>query len=190
MKRLLLILILTFSLQSLTRADDIRDFEIEGMSIGDSLLDHYNLSEINENIANYYNDNEYTVTELDSDNSDYNLIQVHYKTEDKKLTIYSIDGLFEIKNIQKCIAKKNKISEQMAKLFPTIEKELNSNAKMVSGHGMMHATTFYFPSGDFTEVTCYDYNKKVENERGWEDHGRVAIVNDKLNKWIINKAYK
>ena len=123
MKRLLLILILTFSLQSLTRADDIRDFEIEGMSIGDSLLDHYNLSEINENIANYYNDNEYTVTELDSDNSDYNLIQVHYKTEDKKLTIYSIDGLFEIKNIQKCIAKKNKISEQMAKLFPTIEKE-------------------------------------------------------------------
>ena len=61
---------------------------------------------------------------------------------------------------------------------------------MVSGHGMMHATTFYFPSGDFTEVTCYDYNKKVENEKGWEDHGRVAIVNDKLNKWIINKAYK
>ena len=102
--KLLLILILTFSLQSLTRADDIRDFEIEGMSIGDSLLDHYNLSEINKNIANYYNDNEYTVTELDSDNSDYSLIQVHYRTEDKKLTIYSIDGLFEIKSIQKCIS--------------------------------------------------------------------------------------
>ena len=160
------------------------------MSIGDSLLDHYNLYEINENIANYYNDNEYTVTELDSENSDYILIQVHYKTEDKKLTIYSIDGLFEIKSIQECITKKNKISKQMAKLFPTIEKELNSNAKMASGHGMMHATRFYFPSGDFTEVTCYDYNKKVENERGWEDHGRVAIVNDKLNKWITNKAHK
>ena len=39
MKRLLLILILTFSFQSLTKADDIRDFEIEGMSVGDSLLD-------------------------------------------------------------------------------------------------------------------------------------------------------
>ena len=38
MKRLLLILILTFSFQTLTKADDIRDFEIEGMSIGDSLL--------------------------------------------------------------------------------------------------------------------------------------------------------
>ena len=39
MKRLLLILILTLSFQTLTKADDIRDFEIEGMSIGDSALD-------------------------------------------------------------------------------------------------------------------------------------------------------
>ena len=39
MKRLLLIIILTFSFQTLTTADDIKDFQIEGMSIGDSLLD-------------------------------------------------------------------------------------------------------------------------------------------------------
>ena len=190
MNRLLLVLIIIFSFQSWTNADDIRDFQIEGMSIGDSLLDHYNFSEINKNIVNYYNDNEYTVTVLDSENSNYNFIQVHYRTEDKKLIIYSIDGLFEIKSIQKCITKKNKIAEQMTKLFPSTEKELNSNAKMASGHGVLHGIKFYFLSGDFTEVTCYDYNKEVENERGWEDHGRVAIVNDKLNKWIINKAYK
>jgi len=41
MKRLLLILILTFSYQTLTKADDISDFEIEGMSIGDSALDYF-----------------------------------------------------------------------------------------------------------------------------------------------------
>ena len=46
MKRLLLILILTFSFQSLTKADDIRDFEIEGMSIGDSALDYFSNNEI------------------------------------------------------------------------------------------------------------------------------------------------
>ena len=37
-EKFLLILILTFSFQSLTKADDIRDFEIEGMSIGDSAI--------------------------------------------------------------------------------------------------------------------------------------------------------
>ena len=35
------VLILIFSLQSWTKADDIRDFEIEGMSIGDSALDYF-----------------------------------------------------------------------------------------------------------------------------------------------------
>ena len=34
----LIILFFIISLQSWTKADDIRDFEIEGLSIGDSLL--------------------------------------------------------------------------------------------------------------------------------------------------------
>jgi len=38
MKRILLILILTLNFQSLTKADDIKDFEIEKLSVGDSLL--------------------------------------------------------------------------------------------------------------------------------------------------------
>ena len=46
MKKLLLIFVLLFSFQSLTKADDIRDFEIEGMSIGDSLLDYFSEEEI------------------------------------------------------------------------------------------------------------------------------------------------
>ena len=41
MKRLLFILILTFNFQSFAKADDIRDFEIEGMSIGDRLTDYF-----------------------------------------------------------------------------------------------------------------------------------------------------
>ena len=41
MKRFILIIILIFSLQSWTKADDIRDFEIEGMSIGDNLLNYF-----------------------------------------------------------------------------------------------------------------------------------------------------
>ena len=57
MKKLLLILILTFNFQSSTIADDIRDFEIEGISIGDSLLDHFSKDQIinNDLKANYKN---------------------------------------------------------------------------------------------------------------------------------------
>ena len=56
MRIFLTVLILIFSLQSWTKADDIRDFEIEGISIGDSLLDYYSKEDIESRIKNnpYY----------------------------------------------------------------------------------------------------------------------------------------
>ena len=39
-KNFILIISLIFSVQNISKADDIRDFEIEGISIGDSLLNH------------------------------------------------------------------------------------------------------------------------------------------------------
>ena len=53
MKRLLLILILMLSFQTLTKADDIRDFQIEGISIGESLLNFISLKKINQKINSY-----------------------------------------------------------------------------------------------------------------------------------------
>ena len=50
MKILLTVLIFIFSFQTLTRAEDIRDFEIEGMSIGDSALKFISEEEIVKNI--------------------------------------------------------------------------------------------------------------------------------------------
>ena len=46
MKQLLFVIILIINFQSLTKADDVRDFEIEGMSIGDSALDFFPKNEV------------------------------------------------------------------------------------------------------------------------------------------------
>ena len=54
MKKLLGILVLGLFLITPTQADDIRDLEIEGMSIGDSLLDYFSEEEIEKNIMSYY----------------------------------------------------------------------------------------------------------------------------------------
>jgi len=47
MKKLLGILVLGLFLITPSWADDIRDFQIEGMSIGDSALDYFSEEEIN-----------------------------------------------------------------------------------------------------------------------------------------------
>ena len=60
MKFFLITLILIFNFQSLSKADDIKDFEIEGMSIGDNLLNYIDVSKIDELKESYYKDNLYS----------------------------------------------------------------------------------------------------------------------------------
>ena len=50
MRILLVILILLINSETFSKADDISDFEIEGMSIGDSLLDFFTENEIKRTI--------------------------------------------------------------------------------------------------------------------------------------------
>ena len=52
MKVFLSVIILIFGFQSWTKADDVKDFEIEGISIGDSLLDFFSKNQI-DNFPNY-----------------------------------------------------------------------------------------------------------------------------------------
>ena len=83
MKRLLLILILTFSFQSLIKADDIRDFQIEGMSIGDSLLDYMSLNQIKDSKRNYFKDKrKYYVVARVNNLENYEVVDLYLKTGD------------------------------------------------------------------------------------------------------------
>ena len=46
MKKISLIIVLSLCFTILSQADDIKDFQIEGISIGDSLLNYYDEKEI------------------------------------------------------------------------------------------------------------------------------------------------
>ena len=48
---ILLVTIIIFGLQSITRADDISEFELDGLSIGDSLLDIFSSKTIESEIS-------------------------------------------------------------------------------------------------------------------------------------------
>ena len=54
MRKILLFLFLLISVTEKSLSDDISTFEIEGMSIGDSLLDHFTKKKITTSIVNWY----------------------------------------------------------------------------------------------------------------------------------------
>ena len=121
MKRLSLYLfLLLFTLQTPSLADDISDFQIEGMSIGDSLLDYFSEKLVNKNKiegprgkGKFYKN-----IIIDSKFNEYDFIEFYLKTNDKKYKIYAISALIDYDDqIDKCKIKKTDIIKSLEKSF-------------------------------------------------------------------------
>ena len=189
MKRLFLILILSFSFQSWTKAGDIRDFEIEGMSIGDSLLNFFSEDEIK--ISNRYDNNN---TNWKSDKmfqlrtgkkGPYTEIMFALKKNDKKYIIYGIAGLVKMENnISECYPKLNEVEKEFKELFSDfkIKKGSVKHSGDKSKKSKVTYVDFNFPSGDSAKLECYDWSKKM----GYWDNFRVRVDSNEYKKWLSN----
>ena len=196
MKRLLLILILTLSFQSWTIAEDIKDFQIEGLGIGESLLIKYSRNEIeNFRKASYYNDDEYTTIESLKlpDESKYDYISYSYKTKDDKYIIVGliadIDSIKSFNNnIDKCYPLKEQIVNDLKSVFLNSDQQDNGKRPHPidkSGKSKVSTYAFYPKNGGFVSVSCYDWSDEI----GYADSLRVGFTSNVFNNWLNNKAY-
>ena len=188
MRVFITVLVLIFSLQSWTKADDITDFEIEGMSIGDSLLDYFTKKEIiNSKIINY-KDNKYKFAYLKKANSIYEVLQIGYKTNDKNFKIELINGILDFKNnVEECWKKQDKISKEIDDLFPNKKKDDSGKITRYPeddpGGLVARHITYYFNSGEEITIYCNDYSKKS----GLNDNLKVQIVSKQMADYLYTK---
>jgi len=193
MKRLLLILILTLSFQSLSKADDIRDFEIEGMSIGDSLLNYFSEDEIINNFNIYYYPGSRKYFRLWNNKNfnksliDYEEIAFEIKANDKKYKLEAINGTFNYKNnIDKCNLKQKKIINEISSSL-NLPADENYTYKYPNNEGSSEVTDFNFSNGSI-RIWCTDYS--IKKEKNFVDHLGVAIQTKDHFKWVATKANK
>ena len=126
MKLFFISLILVLNLQSWTNADDIKDFEIEGISIGDSALDYFSKKEIKDKKQNYYNDDKFVPSEFEYLKifKTYDAIQISYKKNDPNYKIYAIAGFLDYpSNINNCYKKMSEISNEISEIFANAQKQ-------------------------------------------------------------------
>tara|TARA_Y100000816_G_C25740381_1_gene389614 strand:- start:172 stop:507 length:336 start_codon:yes stop_codon:yes gene_type:complete len=91
------ILIVLFH-HSWTKADDIKDFQIEGMSVGESLLEYMSENEIELSKRNYVKEKKrYYVVGYNKNLKNYDTVDVYLKTGDKKYLIKSLAGTLFLK---------------------------------------------------------------------------------------------
>ena len=186
MKKLLLIVILTLTFQPLTKGDEISDFQIEGMSIGDSLLDHMNENLIikakNNEFAFKYKNDFVSVSTWDiRDNfTIYDDVGVILDLNDKSYKIFGLEGSLYLddEDIKKCHKKQNEISTD-------IKTTLNSNfeentyfikkSRLPKHISSVKYIDFEFNDGSAIRVSCYEIIKGIEKNSNF--HQLYVVVN-------------
>ena len=144
-------LVLIFSFQSWTKAEDISDFEIEGMSIGDSLLDYMTEKEIKKYTGkNYYKVDKFLVANFSLPSfKTYDFLVIYVKPNDRNFKIYSINGIIDFNNIHQCTNKRDEINKKLSEKFREAKKTYHLNE-----------IDFNFKSGRSISIACYDWSKE------------------------------
>ena len=187
MRVFLSVLILIFSLQPWTKADDIKDFEIEGMGLGDSALDFFSKSVLEKNKElEWYDTKVFTpIAELKlSDSKTYTSFQIAVKTKDKKYKIESVEGfIFYKDDISKCYKKQDSISEEIKELFVNIKdlgKDTFKHSYDKTGKSKITDIILQDKNRNQVVIACYDWSDHLP----YSDHLRISISSNEYSDWL------
>ena len=187
MKKLLGILVLGLLLITPSQADDIRDFEIEGMSIGDSALDFFSEEEIKNNSEYWWPDKTYTQVPFSGLEflKTYDDLDFSYKTDDKKYKIYSITGIIWFDNINDCHKKQKEIDQEFSEIYKNTKKKYTTYTydKERFGNSTSKQILYNFKSKDGIVLECKDWENKFQTE-GWRDNLSISLDTKEFQAWL------
>ena len=195
MKILLTLFVLLFS--SSVFAEDISDFEIEGMSIGDSALDYFSEKDINNGSKTTYpsSDKFYAIDISDNTNgisfNSYEWVKMHFKKNDKNYTIFAIGGGIDYpNNFQNCRKEQKKIVNEIKDAFSLNNPKIyTDNFGGKGGKSIAYITDFNI-SDDSIRVWCTKWDKKNKYTKNWVDSLNVAAETKELLDWLTNESNK
>ena len=204
MKKLLILILALYFLSSPSAfADDISDFQIEGISIGDSLLDYMTEDEIVKEIektSNWYSylnePNKYSEIYLFKDFPTYDFLSFFVKNHsvnqyvtnsNEKYTILLVRGLIDyIEDFDSCIQKRNEIVEVMTEMFSDarIVEDFGPHPHDPSGNSIIDSVSFKFNSGAEIESQCNNWEETFRVKNNYSEGLSVVIYTEEIVSWL------
>ena len=177
MKKIFFFIVWILILQTHSLADNIRYFKIEEMRIGDSALNYFSESALENNEQGWHNYsyNEYSTSYMPGKGI-YSWFLVSYKNYDNNFIIEGLVGGLEISNYdnKKCNNKLDVVALNISELFKnTVQEEkksykLKSDAARIypfTGKSTVTSLSFNFLDGAKIILGCYNIDKEAkENE--------------------------
>ena len=174
MKKILFLIIWFLTFQNQSLSDDIQYFKIEGMSIGDSALDYYSESQLEDNEQGWHNYsyNEYSTSYMPGKGI-YNWFLVSYKNDDNNFIIEGLVGGLEKNNYnnKECNNKLDVAAINISELFKNTKRskkklyKVEYNSRKVfqeanqSGKSTATSISFDFNGRGKIILSCYDMDK-------------------------------
>lgn len=197
------ILFLVLSFNSASSANELKEFEIGGFSLGESLLDYFDKSDIKNELKSeytyFYKENKYAVLGV-GDGVDYNLsmkfenydeLALTVRPDDKKFIIYSVSGdIFCKDNIKKCLSQQKEIVSELED-FLGLEFESWEKPHSVdpSGKSMVYGYNITYADGSDIAVDVYQWSDKMKQENNFPDTLQVSISTKEFSNFLMYEAY-
>ena len=169
------------------KADDIRDFQIEGMSVSTSLLEYMTKEEIKkaEENSTLYPNNQYIVIFSNKPSDKYDHVEITYDIKDKDYSILSIVGkVLYPDNYIGCKNKKKNIVKIFKSTFPKSKIDQFEETHYHDNKSMVDTSDFYLINGGVARVSCTDWTKELGDKFGWLDVMKISISNEKMVDYL------
>ena len=190
MRVFLSVLVLIFSFQSWTKADDIRDYKIEEIGIGDSLLSLVNKSEIEKKKEFKHSNKKYFDYLYLKKNSKFDHFTFGILDGDKNYIIEDISaGTYFPNNIKACLKQMDEVIEDISNSFPNLKKTKKKERKHRGDSSQKTIITeiyFNFSSGDVIAIQCIDFSKTLN----YNDQLNIEMASSKYFNWMHSEAFK
>ena len=195
MKNLLLIFFITFSFQSLIKADDIRDFDIDGISVGENFSKYIGKNILEEKLKSFYpSSKDYYSLEFSKSDlnflENYSYIGVHFKKDDSNFEVYSIKGMMDFDNdLNNCLGQKKVIVNSIKETLKNPKEEkYENNYDNAYGSSKAYVSDFKISNG-YIRIWCSDWDKSHEETKDWVDTINVDLSSQIFLDWLNEKAY-
>ena len=176
MKKIFFLIILVLSFQTLSLADNIRYFQIEGMRIGDSALDYFSESQLEDNEQGWHNYSykEYSTSFMQGKGI-YNWFLVSYKNDDDNFIIKALAAGLEKNNYnnKECNNNLDVVALDISETFKnTVQEEkksytLKADAARIypfTGKSTVTSLSFNFLDGAKIILACYNMDKEAKED--------------------------
>lgn len=201
MKRVILYFYLIFfSISVHAISEDISDFEIDGVSVGESALKYFNkkeiLKEIEENAYMYdylREPKKFGHVVLREGLKEYSFVQM-FVSLNNEYTIEGINANIDEDIVSKndllsCLKQMKEVEKVFSQIFDKYEKYEGEAKHPIdpSGRSKFHYIKFLFKNGDNAQAQCYDFEEELKKKNNWAEGLTVTVRKKDVSNWLNEK---